>query len=603
MSAWARRLTALLAVGAAAWAGAVATTGGFAISLLSVRVVSRDPWRPAAAAAALAAFGWALSGRAFSQPFDAIGRLVVRAAPLLAIAVAVGSAAAAIGWGTFAASGADSYGYVSQSRLWRDLRLVVEQPFVARVAWPNVDAAFAPLGYRPAADGHAIVPSYPPGLPMAMAAAEVVGGSCGAYFVVPICAAVCAWLTFVLGRRVSSPSAGVFAAVLLATSPVFFYQSLMPMSDVPAAACWTAAIYFGLGSPERADNRAREAAAAGLCAAIAILIRPNLAPLAVAIAPVAATPDPVHGGWSRAARRLFAFAIPIAAALAGLALLYFRLNGSPFRSGYGDIETAFALAHVPVNAARWFSWTVATQTPAMSLALAAIVLPLATPARPLPRRAAALFAAIGVITAAAYVGFVPFDDWSYLRFLLPVFPLAMVAMSAAILWILSPAPSPVRALACAVIVAALCGHGLKFLADAGAASLRDNARRYAAVGRYAARGTPPNAIFISLQHSGSLRHYSGKPTVRFDLVSVGLDRALRDLRQAGWQPFFVLEDWEETQFKQQFAGASEIGRLEFRPIARLVDAGVNIYDPEAAGARERAPIEIPRLSDVTCAEP
>ena len=142
---------------------------------------------------------------------------------------------------------------------------------------------------------------------------------------------------------------------------------------------------------------------------------------------------------------------------------------------------------------------------------------------------------------------------------------------------------------------AVCGHGIRYLVDAGARTLGDDARRYVAVGRFAARSTPENAIFIALQHSGSLRQYSGRLTIRFDLISVGLDRALSDLERAGWRPFIVLEDWEETQFKQQFAARSVVGRLDRRPMARQIDYGVNIYDPVERRDVRTGPAEIPRV--------
>jgi uncharacterized protein (DUF433 family) len=144
----------------------------------------------------------------------------------------------------------------------------------------------------------------------------------------------------------------------------------------------------------------------------------------------------------------------------------------------------------------------------------------------------------------------------------------------------------------------MAGHGVRYLTAAGVGSLRDDARRYVAVARFATEQTPANAVYISLQHSGSLRYYSGRPVIRFDRISVDLDRALADLRQAGWRPYVVLEDWEETQFKQQFAAASQTGRLAGRPIARLMKYGVNVYDPQA-GTRG-GPSEIPLSTDMRC---
>ena len=79
------------------------------------------------------------------------------------------------------------------------------------------------------------------------------------------------------GAVLHGPLTGVVAALLLATSPIFLYQLLQPVSDVPAAAWWTLSLFL--------LTRAQRAAAlgAGIAASMAVLTRPNLAPLLVVI--------------------------------------------------------------------------------------------------------------------------------------------------------------------------------------------------------------------------------------------------------------------------------------------------------------------------------
>ena len=137
----------------------------------------------------------------------------------------------------------------------------------------------------------------------------------------------------------------------------------------------------------------------------------------------------------------------------------------------------------------------------------------------------------------------------------------------------------------------LVSHELRFAIDAGLTALQRNERRYVAVARFVEASTPPNAVFLALQHGGSLRHYGNRLTLRFDRVSAGLDDALASLERAGWRPFILLEDWEETQFKDQFGATSVAGRLGWRPWARLSEpGGVNIYDPRQA--HDAAPHEL-----------
>ena len=91
-------------------------------------------------------------------------------------------------------------------------------------------------------DAAAIVPLYAPGLPLLMALGQAIFGFCGAFFVVPLCAALTIWLTYAVGRRVfDRPGIALWGAALVAASPVFLYQSMNAMSDVPVtAACTTA---------------------------------------------------------------------------------------------------------------------------------------------------------------------------------------------------------------------------------------------------------------------------------------------------------------------------------------------------------------------------
>ena len=93
------------------------------------------------------------------------------------------------------------------------------------------------------------------------------------FYVVPLLGGVAVWATYLMGTTVAGPMVGLAAAVLLATSPVFLYQLMSPMSDVPVTAWW--ALCLALLPLKRRDATL----AAGLFAGIAILTRPNLVPI------------------------------------------------------------------------------------------------------------------------------------------------------------------------------------------------------------------------------------------------------------------------------------------------------------------------------------
>jgi len=426
-----------------------------------------------------------------------------------------------------------------------------------------------------------------------MAFVERIAGDCGPYYVVPVLGGLCVWFCYLLGRRAASPIVGACAAALLACSPPFLFQLMAPMSDVPAAAFWTAALYLALREPDGAP------AAAGVCAASAVIIRPNLAPLAAVMLAFLAWTHRDEPG--RAWRRAAWFAAPVVPVLVAIATINWRLYGSPARSGYGDLSTAYEVGHIAANARRYAVWLMETHTPLIGLSAIGLLAPLMTRSTILERRASLLFLGFALVTAVSYLTYAVFDEWLYLRFFLPVLPLLLVAMTAPLLWALGHLPAAVRVLAFVALATFLVSHELRFAIDAGLTKLGPAERGYVAVARFIEAATPPNAVFLSLQHAGSVRHYSGRLTVRFDRVSVDLDTALNSLERAGWRPFILLEDWEEPQFKGQFGGSSPAGRLAWRPYARLdAPRGVNIYDPKQlddAASHEMAVIPPPGRCD------
>ena len=88
-----------------------------------------------------------------------------------------------------------------------------------------------------------------------------------------------------------------------------------------------------------------------------------------------------------------------------------------------------------------------------------------------------------------------------------------------------------------------------------------------------------------MQHSGSLRYYAGRMTLRYDwLNEAWLDRAVDWLNAHGSHPYFVLEEWEREIFKTRFAGKNRLGRLDLTPVFVYTGAGgpIYLYDPTRA---------------------
>ena len=548
-------LVAVLAL--VVWATIAFVTGGFGVKWLGLRISSRDPVRPLILA--LAALGYRVF--AFGWPsLDAdvewlSGQLRVAMTPVV-VAVCVGVFLLGMWRGILVAGSADSYGYLSQADLWLRHDLRIEQPFVEDLPLPYADRAFAPLGYRPAVAGHAIVPTYAPGLPMLMALFKRLDGPLGPYRVVPVLAALTVWLCYRIGARAGSPFVGASAAVVLASSPAFLFMLVWPMSDIPAAAFWTAALFFALGPGWRSS------AAAGSCAAVAIAIRPNLAPLAAI---------PLVYLWMRGNWRTYVLAVLPGFCLVAAVNAY--LYGSPLISGYGDLGPLYKLSNAPINLKRYGGWLVMSQTPAIVMAIVGVAAP--------PRLVNWFLAAFASGVFLAYLFYSPFDDWWYLRFLLPALPALLLLMTAGAVWTSGRMPRLLQAVvvSCGAIV--LVSHQLDFTISRGVFLLREGERRYETVGQYLASATPANAVFISMQHSGSIRYYSGRLTLRYDWVPADwLDRTIGIMRQHGYRPYIVLEDWEEPVFKQRFESHSETGRLALRPLKEFTEGmPVRLYEP------------------------
>ena len=101
----------------------------------------------------------------------------------------------------------------------------------------STDVPLPSQGKAPTAAG-AQVPTYAPGLPLLMAVPHLIAGINGASAVVIASAVIAIICTGVIAAHLGGSIAGIIAASLIAFTPVFIYQSIQPMSDVPVTAAW-----------------------------------------------------------------------------------------------------------------------------------------------------------------------------------------------------------------------------------------------------------------------------------------------------------------------------------------------------------------------------
>ena len=579
-------IVAVFAVFGTLWALAVWIVGGFTIALAGVTIHSHDPFRPLTIAMVAAIVYLATRG-----PFNA-RRLTMPLAVLLALCPAV----AGIARNSWTAGGADQYAYVSQADLWLNGDLTVPIPLAAAAPWPEALLTFMPHGFRPAVSGPALVPVTAPGLPLLMAAAKTIAGHCAMFLVTPLSGALLVWITFAIGRRLVSDAMGLAAAWLVATSPAVLAMLVSPMSDVPAAAFWAGAIYFTLGSSSRS------ALMAGLAASAAILIRPNLAPVAAILVvwkfwtAMAGLKASTTTGASTTTHVTASDVVPtfrsavlpmIAGTLPGclfIAWINNRLYGSPLASGYGSLSALFSLSHVPINLERYGVWLVQSQTPLAIVGVAALLLPLKWiwPTRD-QRQAALLLGTCVVVVWSLYLIYLPFEAWWFLRFLLPAWAPMCLGAAAVVVRIARAQRVWGRVAACAIL-AGVGAHNLYYASTHGAFPSGEGEHRYVSIAKMVEQATDPAAVVFAGQHSGPIRYYAGRTIVRFDILDAAwLDRAVQWLNSQGRRPYFLLEEWEVTAFQERFARSNALGTIALAPIvdyrAPGVPGRVYLFDP------------------------
>ena len=609
------RLLATVAALALLWAAAIWATGGFTFTLFGGRVAAFTLWRPLVIAVSAGAVLLWLQGP--EAILAASRRLVGGISPArAACSLALATTAVGLLFNSWTAGGPDPFAYVSEAALLRSGRLEAPVPLAREAPWPDATNTFAPFGYRVAlGPAPAIVPITAPGVPMLMAALQIVAGHWAAFLVTPVAGGVLVWLTFAIGRRVRSPAAGLVAAWLVATSPAVLFMLMWPMTDIPAAACTALMVWLLL------SRSTTSAFVAGLAGSVGVLTRPNFIAIAAGAGvwlviegiagssveaafspPGAGRPRPAPASVGRRARRVAFFTLGLLPGAIVAAALNARMYGSPVASGYGAASQLLSLSHLVTNATRYTRWLAET-SPLALVGLAALVM-LMVRTRAGNPRAASLLAIVTVTAWIPYLFYGDFNDWWYLRFLLPAWPAMFVAAAVAIDGIRARGRVAAVTVAAFVIVAGAAGVTLANTRGVFAF----NERRYATIARLVDGATDPTAIILTVQHSGSVRYYAGRETLRWDVLDPAwLDRAVQWLSARGRHPYFLIEDWELSQFENRFGAANSLGRLSFSPALAWqsvrADGWIFLYDPMRRDAVTAHPGPEFERAEPFCAKP
>ncbi len=398
------------------------------------------------------------------------------------------------------AGGSDSSGYFNSARLFSRGEFQTRPRILSgHTATEFGRMAYQPLGFIMHEDNR-MAPTYPTGLPLLMLVAVGLTGWAHPVEAVNLFTALaCGGLFYALARRLGLGVALAFAGlVLMWLCPLFLFVAFQPLSDLPALGCALAVLYSAL----RITEGRGWALACGAVISLAVLLRPTNVLLVL--------PVLVAAGWRP--RDLLLVAVGGLPGALFFGYYNWRVYGGPLTTGYGEVWTEFSPEFLAHNLAHFAYWIPVLLSPVVVLALAAPFL------RSLRRRDTLSLALWFVLLAGLYsFYFHSGEKWWYLRFILPAFPVPILA-SLFVLQALWSRPRPAW-LSAALIGLLLALTGWWQIRQTRQLDLLDTEageRTYPDAARWAQQNLPGNSAVFSLQVSGAFYYYTDFLLLRWD---------------------------------------------------------------------------------------
>ncbi len=460
---------------------------------------------------------------------------------------------------SFSVGGSDSSGYANAARLILTGRVVQPVEALRHLGLPpDFVRIFIPLAFEPGPRPGTMVPFYPPGLPLHIAFAGLVGGwNYGPFVVSPLAALASVFLIYLVGRELGlSRLFSTAAAAVLALNPVFVFMAEQPMSDVVATMWSLAAMLFAL----RSRRREIWAAAAGAAFGFAVLVRPTdfllVIPLAFAV--------------RLRPRALLWFLLgsaPFAAAYLAWNQLAF---GNPFRTGYGGLGGAFSLSNFPARFRHYGLWLSKLLSPLVPIGWLLIGVD-----RRVAARDRALLALWFSVLFLFYCFWGVDGAWWYTRYLLPAIPGMILASLLVVRDGLHLGKADrgvvVRRVVGVLALAAVLVVEHSWIRSFNILRVGEGERLYPDATRWAESQVPPRSLVVSMQMSGALKYYTGLTPVRWDWIQPGQVPLLRERARAeGYQWFALLSPFENEELQKRLPwGWTKMGTLREATLWRL----------------------------------
>ncbi|MBD5778383.1 glycosyltransferase family 39 protein [Pelagicoccus sp. NFK12] len=445
-------------------------------------------------------------------------------------------------------------------------RLLSEGSVTENLRLPEGDAFralpkgyFQPLGFTFRESDGRLSPTYPMGLPLLLS----VGGVCESefgmrmvYALVALLACLGLWL---LGKELGlAPPWRFYAVAIFASSPLFLWSSLIPMSDALAScqAIWVLLLAL------QAKRSSGWACVCGFLVGWAVLTRPSsvllFVPLVVALLQAKA-------GWRRWAWGTLGGMPAFVAFLWGNWTFY----GDAFGSGYGDLWAFFSWDYlVP---------TVFHYGETMLFAMFGLVLPAAFLGSLNLRCPKVLFLWAWILPFFGFYAFYVFTSqtWWFLRFVLLAFPgLALLSAN----WLEGVATRAAKssrgeAWLALGLAGASVAVGCYWVDKLNVFGEQAFERRYEIECQWAVENLAADTIVVCMQSSGAFYYYTEFPVFRWDLADWDADwELLRDAALVEGVPVVaVLHDFEvkrEDSILRRYADRWEL----LGPVAERVSA-------------------------------
>lgn len=441
------------------------------------------------------------------------------------------------------AGGSDASGYFNSARL-----IAAGKTSLPARPLPGIDPAeyprelTVPLGFRPAEQPSALIPTYPPGLPLHIALLAPLTGWEAAGAVVNTLAAVAAFfLVIAVAASLGiSPWWGLAAAVVFAANPVSMHFYTWLMSD-GLTTTWTLA---AMAAALAARRRAGWAVVAGAAVGVAVLIRIT----GILILPAVLLALPLR---RRAWLALVGGGVPAAAFLAAYNTLTYD---SIVATGYVGHGSMFAWQHVAPTLGHYLHWLGVFLSPLLVVAWLGVLVLAMSGDR--VARLMAVWALPMLVLYAAYPH--TRETWWYLRFILPALP----ALILGALWVpqrlvqpwlerVSP-PRLRRAVPVLLAVATVVwpvAASIRFADKQAVLNIAGGDGEYPRAIAWMELQVPDGVPILCMQLSGAMVAYSERPILRYDTTDPAqLHSVVSALLENGVEPHALLFEFEVESF-------------------------------------------------------